>query len=27
LLFMAVRALTLGYLALKLNRSGAWFNG
>lgn len=27
LLFMALRALTLGYLALKLNRSGAWFNG
>lgn len=27
LLFMASRALTLGYLALKLNRSGAWFNG
>ncbi|MGA3678464.1 MATE family efflux transporter [Pseudomonas graminis] len=27
LLFMALRALTLGYLALKLNRSGAWLNG
>ncbi|MBD8598871.1 MATE family efflux transporter [Pseudomonas sp. CFBP 8772] len=27
LLFMALRAMTLGYLALKLNRSGAWFNG
>jgi MATE family multidrug resistance protein len=27
LLFMALRALTLGYVALKLNRSGAWFNG
>jgi MATE family multidrug resistance protein len=27
LLFMALRSLTLGYLALKLNRSGAWFNG
>ena len=27
LLFMAVRALTLGSSALKLNRSVAWFNG
>ncbi|MDC6383338.1 MATE family efflux transporter [Pseudomonas graminis] len=27
LLFMALRALTLGYLALKLNRSGGWFSG
>jgi MATE family multidrug resistance protein len=27
LLFMALRALTLGYVAMKLNRSGAWFNG
>lgn len=27
LLFMALRALTLGYVAHKLNRSDAWFNG
>lgn len=27
LLFMALRALTLGYLARGLNRSGGWFNG
>jgi MATE family multidrug resistance protein len=27
LLFMALRALTLGYIARRLNRSGGWFQG